>query len=69
MSRVVHEVQGYALVLDKVVHVTRVFEARDEEGAQFNIRCVGNSRLTLKFPTQAEVTLQRELLIKALRES
>lgn len=69
MPRVVYEVQGYALVLDKVVHVTRVFEARDEEGAQFNVRCTGNSRLTLKFPNQADAILQRELLIKALRES
>ncbi len=32
MKQKVYELQGYALVLDKIVFVTRVFEAEDDEG-------------------------------------
>lgn len=63
------EVQGYVLVLNKIVHITRVFEAANDEGAQFNVRLVGNSRLQLKYPDRAAATLERDLLIKALKES
>jgi hypothetical protein len=38
MAGKVFELQGYAIVLDKVVFLTRVFEAEDGEGYQFNIR-------------------------------
>ena len=67
MARV-HEIQGYVLVLDKVVHLTRVFEADNDEGAQFNIRLLGDSRLQLKYPDRASATLERDLLIKAIKE-
>lgn len=66
MQREVYELQGYAIVLDKVVHVTRVFEV-EEEGFQFNIWLMGEARLMMKFPDFATASLQRELFIKALR--
>jgi hypothetical protein len=69
MKRSVIDLQGYAVVLDKIVFLTRVFEAEDEEGFQFNVRFVGDLRLAPKFPTRHEADLQRELLLKALRES
>ncbi len=69
MKRSVIDLQGYAVVLDKIVFITRVFEAEDEEGFQFNVRFVGDLRLAPKFPTRHEADLQRELLLKALRES
>ena len=65
----IHEIQGYVLVLDKIVQITRVFEAANGEGAQFNIRLLGDSRLPLKFADRAAATLERDLLIKAVKES
>lgn len=62
----VYELQGYAIVLDKIVFLTRVFQAEDGEGFQFNIRFAGDLRLTPKFPTRHEADLQRSLLLKAL---
>ena len=62
----VYELQGYAMVLDKIVFLTRVFQAEDGEGFQFNIRFAGDLRLTPKFPTRHEADLQRSLLLKAL---
>ena len=69
MARFVYDLQGYAVVLDKVVFVTRVFEAEGDEGFQFNVRFAGDPRLAPKFPTRHEADLQRELFLKALRES
>ena len=69
MKRSVIDLQGYAVVLDKIVFITRVFQAEDEEGFQFNVRFVGDLRLAPKFPTRHEADLQRELLLKSLRES
>lgn len=68
MAGSVYEIQGYAIVLDKVTFLTRVFKAEDEEGFQFNIRFSGDLRLTPKFPTRPEADLQRSLLINALNE-
>lgn len=62
----VHELQGYAIVLDKIVFVTRVFEADEGEGFQFNIRFSGDLRLSPKFATRHEADLQRSLLLRAL---
>lgn len=62
----IHELQGYAIVLDKVVFVTRVFEAEDAEGFQFNIRFAGDLLLAPRFATRHEADLQRSLLINAL---
>ena len=65
----IHEIQGYVVVLDKIVHVTRVFEAPKNQGAQFNIQLAGNARLQLKFPDRAQATLERDLLIEALQNA
>lgn len=66
MADKVYELQGYAIVLDKVVFVTRVFPAEQEEGFQFNVRFGGDLRLAPRFPTRHEADLQRSLLIQAL---
>lgn len=63
----IHELQGYAIVLDKVCFVTRVFEAEGGEGYQFNVRFAAELRLAPKFPTRAEAELERGLLLKALK--
>lgn len=66
MNATVYDLQGYAVALDKVVFVTRVFEADDGEGFQFNVRFSGDLRLAPRFPTRHEADLQRSLLVKAL---
>ena len=68
MAGKVYELQGYTMVLNKVVLITRVFEAEDSEGYQFNVRFTGDLRLAPKFPTRHQADLQRSLLIKALNE-
>ena len=69
MARSVFDIQGYAVVLDKILFVTRVFKAEDEEGYQFNIRFSGEVLLAPKFPSRHEADLQRQLMLKALKES
>lgn len=69
MSRTIHEIQGYAIVADKVLFVTRIFKAEAEEGFQFNVALSGDVRLSLRFPARHEAELERELLLKAIRES
>ena len=69
MARSIYDIQGYAVVLDKIIFVTRVFKAEDDEGYQFNIRFTGELLLAPKFPSRHESDLQRELLLKALKES
>ena len=69
MAGKIFEVQGYAVVLDKVVFITRVFQAEDDEGFQFNIRFTGDLKLAPRLPTRHEADLQRSLLIKAVNES
>jgi hypothetical protein len=66
MTEKTYDLQGYAIVLDKVVFLTRVFEAEEGEGYQFNIRFAGDLRLAPRFPTRHEADLQRILLLKAL---
>lgn len=66
MAKRVHEIQGYAIVVDKVAFLTRVFEADADEGWQFNVRFSGDVRLAPKFPTRAEAELARGLLIQAI---
>ena len=68
MSQRTHELQGYAIVLEKIVFITRVFEADEGEGYQFNIRFSGDLRLAPRFATRHEADLQRGLLLKALNE-
>ena len=67
MPRETYDVQGFTVVLDKIQFVSRIFEARDKEGFQFNIRFSGESLLSIKSATRADATLERELLIKALK--
>jgi hypothetical protein len=69
MTRAVHNLQGYAIVLDKVLFVTKIFEAGDDEGYQFNVRFGGDTRLSAKYPTRHEAELAREVLLKAIRQS
>jgi len=69
MAEKIYELQGYAIVLDKIVFITRVFEAEDGEGYQFNIRFTDDLRLAPRFPTRHEADLQRALLLKALNEA
>ena len=69
MAGKVFEMQGYAIVLDKIVFLTRVFEAEEGEGYQFNIRFASDLRLAPKFATRHEADLQRSLLLKALNEA
>ncbi len=68
MSTNIHELQGYAIALDHVAFVTRVFEAEGGEGYQFNIRFAADVRLAPRFATRNEAELARGLLIQALRE-
>ena len=67
MSREIYEIQGYAVALDKILFVSRIFEAENKEGFQFNIRFDGETRIGIKSATRADATLERELLLKALR--
>ena len=68
MKQKVYELQGYGIVLDKVVFITRVFKAEEDEGYQFNIRFSGNLRLAPKFAERHEADLQRGLLLRALEQ-
>lgn len=68
MSRKIHDIQGFAVALDHVLFVTAVFEASGEQGWQFNIRFSEDVRLTPKFATRHEAELEREVLLKALRD-
>ena len=66
MAQKTYDLQGYSIVLDKIAFLTRVFEAEDGEGFQFNIRFGADLRLAPRFPTRHEADLQRSLLLKAL---
>ena len=67
MAGKVFEIQGYAIVVDKVLFVTRVFEAEGREGYQFNITFPGDLRIAPRFATRHEAELERGLLLKAIR--
>lgn len=67
MTDRIREIQGYAIVVDKVCFVTRVFEADGNEGFQFNVSFAGDQRLALKFSTRHDAELERELLLKSIR--
>ena len=67
MAETIYELQGYAIVLNKVVFLTRVFEAEDGEGYQFNITFSNELRLPVKFPTRTDADLERQLFLKALK--
>lgn len=67
MNRPVYELQGFAIVLDKVALVSRVFNAENQEGFQFNITFSNDLRLPVKFPTRTDADLERQLFLKALK--
>lgn len=61
-----HDIQGFTLMLDKVVLLSAVFEADGQEGWQFNVRLIGDVRIQVKRPTRAEALLERQMLVRAL---
>ncbi|MFU8832809.1 MAG: hypothetical protein ACNA7J_11740 [Wenzhouxiangella sp.] len=61
-----YDIQGFTICLDKVVLLSAIFEADNSEGWQFNIRMGGDVRLTVKLPTRAEATMERQMLVRAL---
>ena len=67
MSRGIYELQGFAIVLNKVALVSRVFAADNNEGYQFNITFNNELRLPAKFPTRSDADLGRQLFLKALK--
>ena len=67
MATRTYDLQGYSIVLKKIIFVTRVFESEGDEGFQFNIRFGGELRLAPQFPTRTDADLARELLIKAIK--
>ena len=69
MGTAVYELQGFAIALDKVVLVSRVFAADNNEGYQFNITFSNELRLPAKFPTRTDADLERQLFLKALKEN
>ena len=69
MGRALYELQGFAIVLDKVALVSRVFAADNNEGYQFNITFSNELRLPVKSPTRNDADLARQLFLKALKES
>lgn len=69
MTANVFEIQGFTIVLNKVVFLTRVFSADDGEGFQFNIRFGSDLRLSPRFATRHEAELHRGLLVKALNDT
>jgi len=69
MSKTIHEIQGYAIVVDKVLFLTRIFKAEAEQGYQFNVAFSGDVRISLRFPARHDAELERELLLKSIRNS
>ena len=67
MSRSIYELQGFAIVLNKVALVSRVFAADNKEGYQFNITFSSELRLPVKFPTRTDADFERQLFLKALK--
>ncbi|MBS3823469.1 MAG: hypothetical protein KGY53_06165 [Wenzhouxiangellaceae bacterium] len=63
-----YDIAGFTIVLDKITMISSVFEAKDGEGWQFNIRLVSGDFLPIKRPDRAKATLDRELLAKAINE-
>ena len=69
MHRPIYELQGFAIMLDKVALVSRVFAANNQEGYQFNITFSSELRLPVKFPTRNDADLERQLFLKALKNN
>ena len=63
-----YNIAGFTIVLDKITMISAVFQARNDEGWQFNIRLVSGDFLPVKRPDRAKATLDRELLVRAINE-
>lgn len=63
-----YDISGFTIVLDKITMISAVFEAKNAEGWQFNIRLVSGDFLPVKRPDRSKAMLDRELLVKALNE-
>jgi len=63
-----YDIAGFTIVLDKITMISAVFQAKNDEGWQFNIRLVSGDFLPVKRPDRAKATLDRELLVKAINE-
>lgn len=68
MSRTIYELQGFAIALDKVAFVSRVFDADSNEGFQFNVAFYPELKLPFKFATRDDAELNRQLFLKALKD-
>jgi len=64
-----YDIAGFTLVLDKIALVSAVFEAKDNEGWQFNVRMLSGHRVAIKRPDRTKAMLDRELLVKAINEA
>lgn len=64
-----YDIVGFTLVLDKIVLVSGIFESKENEGWQFNVRLVSGARLPIKRPDRSQATLDREMLIKAINDA
>ena len=69
MVEKIYELQGFAIVLGKVALVSRVFEAENKEGYQFNITFSAELRLPVKFGSRSDADLARQLFLKALKSA
>lgn len=69
MSNKIHEIKGFSVVVSKVAFITRIFEANEDEGYQFNIAFPGELRISVRFPTRHDAELERELLLKSIKAS
>ncbi len=67
MTTATYDIQGFTICLDKVVLLSAVFEADNDEGWQFNVRLIGDVRLQVKRPTRADALLERQMLVRALQ--
>ena len=68
MAKRTHDVAGFTLILDKIVMISGVFEAKNDEGWAFNVRLVSGARVAIKKPDRNSAVLERELLIQAINE-
>jgi hypothetical protein len=64
-----HDIAGFTVVLDKITMISAVFEAKNDEGWQFNIRLVSGEHLPIKRADRARAVLDRDMLVKALEQA
>lgn len=62
-----YNIKNYTIVLNHIVFVSGVF-MDDSDSAQFNVKLVSD-KLSFKYTDRADAVLQRELLVKAIKEA